>query len=147
MKQSLGLKILFCMGSHPKCALTPQSRRQIAASCNLRLTSNVRFLMHLLAHLEEWTESKSKIFNTEGYIVSVSPTLGDEKKARYVEFDGNGLLGRATLWEDGSLELEAMNEHTETVVKASRITHTFAALDDSLNWWLSEMAIYVSPET
>jgi hypothetical protein len=102
--------------------------------------------MHLLAHLEEWTKGKSKIFTAEGYAPFHSPILGDEKRARYVEIDGNSLLARATLWEDGSLELEALNEFSKTVIQSSRLALTPVALDDNLNWWLSEIATYVSPE-
>ena len=102
--------------------------------------------MHLLEHLQEWTKGKSQIFTAESYAVIVSPVLGEEKKARYVELEGNSLLARATLWEDGSLELEALNELSETVIQASRVTPTSAELDDNLNWWLGEIAIYVPPE-
>lgn len=103
--------------------------------------------MQLLGHLQVWVNGKSKIFAAESFAVHVSPILGEEKKARYVELEGNGLLARATLWEDGSLELEALNEFSETVIQASRITPTHAELDDNLNWWLSEIAIYAPPQT
>lgn len=110
--------------------------------------SSLGFLhMHLLAYLQEWTKGKSNIFAAEGYAVLVSPVLGEEEKARYVELEGNSLLARATLWQNGLLELEALNQLSETVIQASRAALTPAELDDNLNWWLSEIAIYVPPET
>ena len=102
--------------------------------------------MHLLEYLREWTKGKSKIFAAESYEVVVSPVLGEDKKARYIELEGNSLLARATLWENGALELEALNEQSETVIQASRTAPTAAELDDNLNWWLSEIATYVPPE-
>ena len=96
-----------------------------------------------LEHLQRWVQSKSKIFAVERLVVSISPLLGEEAKAQYVEVDGNGLLGRATLWESGSLELEALDEKAEqTVLQSSRVVVTPAELEDSLNWWLGEIAIY-----
>lgn len=104
--------------------------------------------MSLLDHLQTWKDGKSKIFAAERFVVSITPTLGNEKKARYVEIDGNGLLGRATLWEDGSLELEALDKESEqTTIQASHVIATAAELGDCLNWWLSEIAIYAPPET
>jgi hypothetical protein len=102
--------------------------------------------MDLLAHLPEWIESKAKIFAAERYVVVASHILGDEKKARYIELDGNGLFARATLWDDGALELEALDEDSKTVIQASRVVNTVAELYDNLNWWLSEVAIYVAPQ-
>jgi hypothetical protein len=104
--------------------------------------------MNLLTDLQQWKEGKSKIFAAKQFVVSITPVLGDTKKARYVEIDGNGLLARATLWEDGSLELEALDKNSDrTVTQASRLALTSAELRDSLNWWLSEIAIYAPPET
>lgn len=103
--------------------------------------------MSLLDDMQTWKDGKSKIFAARRFVVSITPTLGDEKKARYFEIDGNGLLGRATLWEDGSLELEALDKESEqTAIQASRVVATAAELGDCLNWWLSEISIYVPPE-
>ncbi|GAA5172849.1 immunity protein TriTu family protein [Viridibacterium curvum] len=101
--------------------------------------------MYLLDHLQEWARGKAQIFTSGSFAVAVSEVLGKEKKARYVELEGNNLLARATLWEDGALELEAINEQSETVIQSSRATPTSAQLDDSLNWWLSEISTYVPP--
>ncbi|TLM73401.1 hypothetical protein ACONUD_16990 [Microbulbifer harenosus] len=97
----------------------------------------------LLTYLEEWKNSKSKIFRAEGYAVFITEELGDSVKARYVEIDGNGLLARATLWERGNLVVEAMDVKTEAQVlqEAFETTEPWQ-LDDKLNWWLSEVATY-----
>jgi len=46
----------------------------------------------LLAFLEEWKNSKSRIFGAKSYSVSITEELGDSVRARYVEIDGNGYL-------------------------------------------------------
>jgi hypothetical protein len=97
----------------------------------------------LLAYLEEWKNSKSKIFGAEGYAVSITEELGDSVKARYIEIDGNGLLARATLWESGNLVVEALDVATEAeVLQKAFETPELWQLDDKLNWWLSEVATY-----
>ncbi|WNZ56012.1 hypothetical protein QT397_24750 [Microbulbifer sp. MKSA007] len=98
----------------------------------------------LLAYLENWKSSKSKIFDAEGYDVSITDELGDSVKARYIEIAGNGLLARATLWESGSLVVEALDIETgnhvfQTVFEIPELWR----LEDKLNWWLSEVATYV----
>ena len=95
----------------------------------------------LLAYLEEWKLSKSKIFGAEGYAVSIAEELGDSVKACYIEIDGNGLLARATLWEGGSLVVKAQDIETEVeVLQKAFETPEQWQLDDKLNWWLSEVA-------
>ncbi|TBW47615.1 hypothetical protein EZI54_22360 [Marinobacter halodurans] len=97
----------------------------------------------LLAYLEQWKSSKSKIFGAEGYAVSITGELGDTVKSRYIEIDGNGLLGRATLWESGSLVVEAIDVETEKpILQKAFETPEKWQLDDKLNWWLSEIATY-----
>ena len=97
----------------------------------------------LLTYLEEWKNSKSKIFGSEGYAVSITEELGDSVKARYVEIDGNGLLARATLWESGNLVVEVLDVETEAeVLQKAFETSELWQLDDKLNWWLSEVATY-----
>ena len=102
------------------------------------------FIMNeLLLYLEKWKNSKSKIFGSEGYVVSITEELGDSVKARYIEIDGNGLLARATLWESGNLSVEALDVETETqVIQKIFDTPETWQLDDKLNWWLSEVATY-----
>ena len=53
--------------------------------------------MALVEHMARWAHSKSKIFDAEKFEVSVTPILGDEKQAPYVEIVGNGLLARTTV--------------------------------------------------
>jgi hypothetical protein len=97
----------------------------------------------LLAYLEKWKNSKSKIFRAEGYAVSITEELGDSVKARYIEIDRNGLLARATLWENGNLVVEALDVETEALVLQKTFeTPELWQLDDKLNWWLSEVATY-----
>ncbi|MBB3062930.1 immunity protein TriTu family protein [Microbulbifer rhizosphaerae] len=97
----------------------------------------------LLAYLGKWKSSKSKIFGAEGYVVSITAELGDSVKSRYIEIEGNGLLSRATLWENGSLVIEALDiENENTVLQESFETLETWQLDDKLNWWLSEIATY-----
>lgn len=70
----------------------------------------------LLVYLEQWKVSKSKIFDAEGCVVSISKALGDTVKYRYIEIDGNGLLARAKLWESGSLVVEAIDSELDNQV-------------------------------
>ena len=102
--------------------------------------------MNLLDHLQHWKDEKVRRFAAQGLSVSISPILGDEKQARYCEVDSHALLSRATLWEDGSLELEALEVQSErTVLQASRVVATPADLSDSLDEWVSQIAAYGSP--
>lgn len=102
--------------------------------------------MNLLDHLQHWKDENVRRFTAEGLSVSISPILGDEKQARYVEVDSHVLLSRATLWEDGSLELEAIEVQSErTVLQASRVVATPADLSVSLDGWVSEITSYGSP--
>ncbi len=96
-----------------------------------------------LAYLEHWKSSKASIFGIERYDVSISNELGDSVKARYIEIDGNSLLSRATLWESGSLFVEAIAVASgEHVFQKQFEVAGVPLLDDKLNWWLSEIAIY-----
>ena len=97
----------------------------------------------LLNHLEVWKLSKQKIFTCEGYKASITAELGDSKKARYIDLDTDKLVARATLWETGELEVEALDIHTEErVIQKSCVAPEVWQLDDELNWWLSEVATY-----
>ncbi len=97
----------------------------------------------LLKHLEVWKESKSKIFTCEGYEVGISGEFGYAKKSRYIDIDTDKLVARATLWESGELELEAIDVKSEkNAIQKSVVTPELWQLDDELNWWLSEIATY-----
>lgn len=97
----------------------------------------------LLNYLEVWKTSKARIFNAENYEVSISNVLGDSKKARYIDLDTDKLVARATLWETGELELNAIDIATgKTAIHKSTIVVNDIFLDGELNWWLSEIAIW-----
>jgi hypothetical protein len=97
----------------------------------------------LLSYLENWITSKTKIFESEGFKVSISEVFGDSKKSRYIDLDTEKLIARATLWESGELELEALDFKTEKqVIQSSTVVDETIELDDKLNWWLSEVATY-----
>ncbi len=94
----------------------------------------------LLVHIQRWIDSKSEIFEAGRYDVSITPLLGDAKKARYIDVVADGLMGRATAWETGELELEALDERTErTVLQKSCVVTTSSQLENELNWWISEI--------
>ena len=97
----------------------------------------------LLDHLEVWKNSKNTIFKSENYKVYITGVLGSTKKSRYINIDTDKLVARATLWESGELELEAIDIATNTreIFKSVTTTEVWR-LDDELNWWLSEIAIY-----
>lgn len=97
----------------------------------------------LLSYLEDWMASKRKIFDCEGYKVAITGVLGESKKSRYIDLDTDKLVARATLWDTGELELEAIDFQTEAqVIQLSTVTNEIWHLDDKLNWWLSEVATY-----
>ncbi|WP_125564795.1 immunity protein TriTu family protein [Pseudoalteromonas rubra] len=97
----------------------------------------------LLSYLEDWKNSKTKIFVSEGYDVTITDILGESKKARYIDLDTDKLVSRATLWETGELEIEAIDIHSEKqVIQLSAFALQVCELDDKLNWWLSEVATY-----
>jgi len=100
-------------------------------------------MSELLDHLEVWKDSKLKIFTSEGYSVAISGVLGDRKPVRYIDVDTDNLVARATLWESGELELEALDIRSqESVIQNSTVAAEIWRLDDELNWWLSEIATY-----
>ena len=96
-----------------------------------------------LTYIEVWKNSKSKIFVAESYVASVTEELDDPVRACYIQIDGNGLLARATIWENGSLVMSIFEIETETLVlqKSFEIVELWE-LDDKLNWWLSEVVPY-----
>ena len=111
--------------------------------CFSVITISLHDMNKLLSYLEEWKISKTKIFVSEGYKATITKVLGDSKKARYIDLDTEKLVSRATLWETGELELEALDFQSEKqVIQLSVITVEIWELDDKLNWWLSEVATY-----
>jgi len=97
----------------------------------------------LLNYLEDWKNSKTKIFVSEGFEVTITGVLGDSKKARYIDLNTEKLVSRATLWETGELEIEALDIQSEKqVIQLFAVTPEVWELDDKLNWWLSEVATH-----
>ena len=94
-------------------------------------------------YLEKWVHSKAKIFKCEKYKVTVSDIEDKPKKSKFITLDSNKLIGTVILWESGEVDLEAIDIQSENTVinKTTNITE-ICELDDELNWWLSEIAIY-----
>ncbi|TMP15710.1 hypothetical protein CWC02_16145 [Pseudoalteromonas sp. S2721] len=77
--------------------------------------------------------------------VVLSAQLGEPIKAQYIEIKGNGLIARATLWENGNHVLKAMCCHSDKQVILKQLNSCDVwQIDDELNWWLSQIVIYES---
>ena len=97
----------------------------------------------LLQHLEDWEKAKQKIFNDEGLKVEIQDEFDNEIGSRHIEINGNSLESRAVIWEDGFLELTALDEvSNEFVINTSCTVNETYELDEKLDMWLSEIAIY-----
>jgi len=96
----------------------------------------------MLNYLPKWVESKKKILAIKNFDMEVSPILGDEKKARYIELHNAMISARATIWETGEAGFAALDGKTgKDVIDESMIIEEWQ-LDDKLNWWLNEIVIY-----
>lgn len=96
----------------------------------------------MLNYLPKWVESKKKILACENFDIEVSPILGKDKKASYIELHNEKISARATIWETGEAEFAALDRKTsKDVIDKSMILEEWQ-LDDKLNWWLSEIVIY-----
>ncbi|MEL7578985.1 MULTISPECIES: immunity protein TriTu family protein [unclassified Pseudoalteromonas] len=97
----------------------------------------------MLQELENWRNSKSKILTIENLKVVLSAQLGEPTKAQYIEIKGNGLIARATLWENGNLVLKAVSCQSDKQVILKHLNSCKAwQIDDELNWLLSQIVIY-----
>lgn len=97
----------------------------------------------LLQHLEDWEKSKQKIFKDEGLQVEIIDEFDNEIGSRHIEINTDTLEARAVLWEDGFLELVALDtKSNEFIINTSYTVTEVYELDDNLNQWLSEIAIY-----
>ncbi|GEM_PF-1173837 len=97
----------------------------------------------LLQELDNWRNSKSKILTIEKLKVVLSAQLGEPIKAQYIEIKANGLIARATLWENGNLVLKAVSCQSGKQVILKHLNSCEAwQIDDELNWWLSQIVIY-----
>ncbi|GGE86469.1 hypothetical protein [Pseudoalteromonas gelatinilytica] len=97
----------------------------------------------MLQELDNWRNSKSKILTIENLKVVLSAQLGEPIKAQYIEIKGNGLIVRATLWENGNLVLKAIccQSDKQVILKQLNSCEVWQ-IDDELNWWLSQIVIY-----
>ncbi|KPM84832.1 hypothetical protein [Pseudoalteromonas lipolytica] len=97
----------------------------------------------MLQELDNWRNSKSKILTIENLKVVLSAQLGEPIKAQYIEIKGNGLIARATLWENGNLVLKAICCQSDKQVILKHLNSCDVwQIDDELNWWLSQIVIY-----
>ena len=97
----------------------------------------------LLGFIEDWEQSKSKVFKSEGFEVCITDDLDNEIKSRYIEIFGNGVEAKATQWEDGFLELSLVDDSTkEILTQESHSITTQWELEEKLNWLLSELDSY-----
>jgi hypothetical protein len=96
----------------------------------------------MLNYLPNWIDSNKKILSSDNFDIEVSPVLGDEKKARYIELSNNKIFARVTIWETGEAEFDAIDcETSKDVLDKSMVIFEWQ-LDEKLNWWLSEVVAY-----
>ena len=97
----------------------------------------------LLQHLEEWERSQQKLLNKASITVEINDDFENELGSRHIEINANGLEARAVLWEDGFLELLALDEGSNMfIINTSCHINEAYELDEKLNVWLSEIAYY-----
>ena len=97
----------------------------------------------LLQHLEDWEQSQKKLLQRESIALEITDDFDNELGSRHIEINANGLEARAVLWEDGFLELVALDEHSnEFIINKSCTVKEISDLDENLNTWLHEIAYY-----
>ena len=97
----------------------------------------------LLQHLEDWEQSQKKLLAKEDISVEITDDFDNEVGSRHIEVNTNGLEARAVLWEDGFLELVALDEETNNfVINTSFNVNEVYELDEKLNTWLNEIVYY-----
>jgi hypothetical protein len=100
----------------------------------------------MLNILLKWVESKKKILALENFDIEVSPILGEDKKARYIDLFNSKIAARVTVWETGEADFEAIDSETSRdVLNKSMIIEEWQ-IEDRLNWWLSEIIVYPGTE-
>ncbi len=98
---------------------------------------------NLHAYIDHWQQSKSNIFKAEELKVDISEDFENEIISRSLELIGNGLIAKATQWDDGFLELTAVDESTQDIVlESSYSIGEEWELEEKLNTWLSEVIFY-----
>lgn len=98
---------------------------------------------NLHAYIDYWKQSKSNIFEVEELEADISEDFENEIVSRCLELVGNGLLAKATQWDDGFLELNAVDESTKDIIfQSSCSIDEEWELEEKLNTWLSEIIFY-----
>jgi len=102
---------------------------------------------NLLEALVIWKEKKAKVFKIEEFTADMEDELEHELQARFIEIEGNGVLAKALLFEDGFLELTAQDqENKKKFIDTSCTIEQTYELDDKLNSWFNEVADYDEDE-
>lgn len=102
---------------------------------------------NLLESLVNWKDKKAKVFKIEDFKASVEDELEHELQARFIEIEGNDILAKALLFEDGFLELTAQDQESKKVfIDTSCTIQETWELDDKLNNWFNEVANYDEDE-
>ena len=98
---------------------------------------------NLHAYIDHWKQSKSNILKVEELEVDIFEDFENEIVSRCLELVGNGLIAKATQWDDGFLELNAVDESTKCIVLESSCSVAEEwELEEKLNTWLSEVIFY-----
>ena len=102
---------------------------------------------NLLEALVNWKDKKAKVFKIEEFTAEMEDELEHELQARFIEIEGNGVLAKALLFEDGFLELTAQDQDNKKkfIDTSCTIEQTYE-LDDKLNNWFNEVADYDEDE-
>ena len=97
----------------------------------------------LLQHLEDWERSQQKLIQRAELKLDIVDEFDNEIGSRQIEINADGLEARAVLWEDGFLELSALDEQSnEFFINISCHVNEIYELDENLNTWLAEIAFY-----
>ena len=97
----------------------------------------------LLQHIEDWERSQQKLIKRAELELEIVDEFDNEIGSRQIEINGDGIEARAVLWEDGFLELTALDEErNEFFINTSYNVSEVYELDENLNTWLAEIAFY-----
>lgn len=100
-------------------------------------------MSEFLQYLDDWRRSKRKIFSSENYAVTISDTSDYSKESRFLDIESPKIIARATVWSSGELDVEAVDRNDGTdIIRRTFSVESSTQLDDKLNWWLSEIAVY-----
>jgi len=97
----------------------------------------------LLQHLEAWERSQKKLIEGAGLSLEIVDDFDNEIGARHIEVEEDDFEAHAVLWEDGFLELTAIDQTSNTFfINRSYNVNEPHELDEHLNAWLAEIAFY-----